>query len=471
MVDKDFAEINALQKVFPESAILLCWYHVLQAVNRWLSKSESGVHGLSNTQKRNEIISFFCKLKACTSEDDFKATSAEFCQTFKQYPLVCQYFQKHWEGIGHMWCDYGRRFSHARSETNNVIERFFHRLKYQFLSGYKNRRLDDLIEVLLGKADDYLSVIKTLQDVGRMKNRFADTLSQVSDSASRLMESGWALKITVKNSHGVNAYQVPSESREDMVYDVCPVESYCNCTYGLRGLLCKHLVLLAKLAEADNDIYPNMETDISTLARIAVKERHYFVHCEDLKVIKMPSLFGNLCFFASAETLQCTCCTFSHYNTCACLKVACSHFKKMKNSLKSPLSTLNDTPVVESTDKKCTEDAVGKLNAVLDTVKQWAFIPEGITPMIDELHTNVLKTKQVGKSICQYEIKTTDNARKIRPLYSSKKRSASIDIPTVCENECERSITTERETSSGENENLLEYKTKKRRVKAKYMHK
>lgn len=132
--------------------------------------------------------------------------------------------------------------------------------------------------------------------MGRMKNRFADTLSQVSDSASRLMKSGWALKITVKNSHGVNAYQVPSESREDIVYDVCPVESYCNCTYGLRGLLCKHLVLLAKLAEVDNDIYPNMETDISTLARIAVKERHYFVHCEDLKVIKMPSLFGNLFF-------------------------------------------------------------------------------------------------------------------------------------------------------------------------------
>lgn len=92
--------------------------------------------------------------------------------------------------------------------------------------------------------------------------------------------------------------------------------------------------------------------------------------------------------------------------------------------------------------------------------------------MIDELHTNVLKIKQeVGKGICQYEIKTTDNARKIRPLHSSKKRSASIDIPTVCENECEQSITTERETSSGENENLLEYKTKKRRVKAKYMHK
>lgn len=30
MVDKDFAEINALSAVFPESSILLCWYHVLQ---------------------------------------------------------------------------------------------------------------------------------------------------------------------------------------------------------------------------------------------------------------------------------------------------------------------------------------------------------------------------------------------------------------------------------------------------------
>ncbi len=30
MVDKDMCEINALRKVFPESDILLCWYHVMQ---------------------------------------------------------------------------------------------------------------------------------------------------------------------------------------------------------------------------------------------------------------------------------------------------------------------------------------------------------------------------------------------------------------------------------------------------------
>lgn len=30
MVDKDMCEINALRKVFSESDILLCWYHVMQ---------------------------------------------------------------------------------------------------------------------------------------------------------------------------------------------------------------------------------------------------------------------------------------------------------------------------------------------------------------------------------------------------------------------------------------------------------
>ncbi len=30
MVDKDQAEINAIRKVFNESDVLLCWYHVTQ---------------------------------------------------------------------------------------------------------------------------------------------------------------------------------------------------------------------------------------------------------------------------------------------------------------------------------------------------------------------------------------------------------------------------------------------------------
>lgn len=38
MVDKSLIEINALGKVFPKSKSLLCYFHVKQAVGRWLSK-------------------------------------------------------------------------------------------------------------------------------------------------------------------------------------------------------------------------------------------------------------------------------------------------------------------------------------------------------------------------------------------------------------------------------------------------
>lgn len=92
MVDKDMSEINALNEVFPESDVLLCWYHVLQviwifnmniykkipvslikiiiihykssgsqAVVRWLMKSDSGVSGPHSSNTRREVLDSFKK--------------------------------------------------------------------------------------------------------------------------------------------------------------------------------------------------------------------------------------------------------------------------------------------------------------------------------------------------------------------------------------------------------------------------
>lgn len=40
MIDKDQAEINAISHVFPQSRILLCLFHVIQAWQRWLASSD-----------------------------------------------------------------------------------------------------------------------------------------------------------------------------------------------------------------------------------------------------------------------------------------------------------------------------------------------------------------------------------------------------------------------------------------------
>ncbi|RXN17254.1 zinc finger SWIM domain-containing 1-like protein [Labeo rohita] len=123
MVDKDMSEINALNAVFPESDVLLCWYHVLQAVVRWLMKSDSGVCGPHSSNTRREILDYFKKMKACAMKTDFDRVAKEFLKDFSHCQEVCKYFQRYWEPISHRWADYGRCYNHGNSETNNLIER------------------------------------------------------------------------------------------------------------------------------------------------------------------------------------------------------------------------------------------------------------------------------------------------------------------------------------------------------------
>ena len=43
MIDKADAEISAIKAAFPEAAIRICFFHVMQAWERWLKKTENGV--------------------------------------------------------------------------------------------------------------------------------------------------------------------------------------------------------------------------------------------------------------------------------------------------------------------------------------------------------------------------------------------------------------------------------------------
>uniref|UniRef100_A0A3B1K9U1 MULE transposase domain-containing protein n=1 Tax=Astyanax mexicanus TaxID=7994 RepID=A0A3B1K9U1_ASTMX len=62
MVDKDIKEINAIKAVFPHSAVLLCWFHVLQpseSNQEFVERAESAVHKqyFSNLTE----LELFCK--------------------------------------------------------------------------------------------------------------------------------------------------------------------------------------------------------------------------------------------------------------------------------------------------------------------------------------------------------------------------------------------------------------------------
>lgn len=83
--------------------------------------------------------------------------------------------------------------------------RFSHHLKYQFLGGMRNRRLDDLISILIKKTVGYFLVIHDLQAVGRMKKASLKS-GEILKLACRLVEKGCINLI----SHAY-LYEVPSE--------------------------------------------------------------------------------------------------------------------------------------------------------------------------------------------------------------------------------------------------------------------
>uniref|UniRef100_A0A8B9GYU7 MULE transposase domain-containing protein n=1 Tax=Astyanax mexicanus TaxID=7994 RepID=A0A8B9GYU7_ASTMX len=63
MVDRDMKEIKAIKAVFPNTSVLLCWFHVLQAVHRWLMRQEGG--NLRDPSLRKTVIRGMVSLKQC----------------------------------------------------------------------------------------------------------------------------------------------------------------------------------------------------------------------------------------------------------------------------------------------------------------------------------------------------------------------------------------------------------------------
>ncbi|XP_065144594.1 uncharacterized protein [Paramisgurnus dabryanus] len=401
MVDKDQGEINAIRKVFKESDVLLCWYHVTQAVIRWLSRSESGVSGPEKADTRGQIMQLMAELKSCSTN--------------------------HWEPIGHLWSDFGRCYKHGNSDTNNLIERFFHRLKYQFLCGIRNRRLDHLIDVLLNKTEKYFNIIQDLQSVGRVYNPLQCKIEEMKNSAQRMLDNGWARKVSVA-SRETYIYNVPSENNPHLVYCVCPAEQFCSCIAGTRGCTCKHLILLSLLTCGDSETFPDINTQLQAHANNLIQRNKYRILCKASKELEVESLFGRAASKPCVGTNVCECCTFSYHKKCACLLLAKGLLNEVCETKSENIENIPVEPIQHVTEDKDRHSlTIWKLENILNTLQTWKKIPEDIAHKVNELDVQIQK---VNVNTQRFEKLCDDNSRKIRPLFTNRKRKTNRDIAT-----------------------------------------
>ncbi|KAF0756879.1 Uncharacterized protein FWK35_00017974 [Aphis craccivora] len=101
MTDDSLAERNALQTCFPKSTLLLCTFHVLQAVWRWLWDSKHNI----NVEHRKYLINLLRKILYSSNEHEcVKAMDTLISDNIsKKYINYIRYIEKLWQRRTE-WC-------------------------------------------------------------------------------------------------------------------------------------------------------------------------------------------------------------------------------------------------------------------------------------------------------------------------------------------------------------------------------
>lgn len=95
MTDGSLAESNALQTCFPKSTLLLCTFHVLQAVWRWQWDSKHNI----NIEHRKYLINLLRKIIYFSNENErIKAMETFNSDNIsKKYINYIKYVEKLWQ--------------------------------------------------------------------------------------------------------------------------------------------------------------------------------------------------------------------------------------------------------------------------------------------------------------------------------------------------------------------------------------
>lgn len=132
-----------------------------------------------------------------------------------------------------------------RLDTNNLIERFFKNLKYYFLRGKTNKRMDHLLATLLVDLCSFFTARLRAKELGRKTNwRLITSVCARESAAAELCAAGErSIKIVGADEGEV----VVKSGTSNVWHEVSLRHARCSCPDS-SGLLCKHIRAAARCA-------------------------------------------------------------------------------------------------------------------------------------------------------------------------------------------------------------------------------
>ena len=238
MTDDANAEINALRKVWPTAKLLLCVWHVLNAVWRWLWDNDHKV----KKDDRPYLLKKFRKLLYAKTTAEYGEVKEDMLKDAicLQYPNYIKHLDQAYLHRKEVWAISVRneeKLPTHSTNTSNFVEASFRITKDVQFNRTKAYNLADLLEILL---DESVYYKKRLLDIGN--GRFG---------AFKHTKSRYLFKKTVNIREdqifdiGESNYIVQSEKNPEVFYHVNMFTGSCECKAGANCGPCKHKKAIA----------------------------------------------------------------------------------------------------------------------------------------------------------------------------------------------------------------------------------
>ena len=260
MIDKSEAEYSAITELSAELfsdriQIYLCWFHVKQAIKRWLVK-----HKVSKNNTKTLLHNYFDKLyNASTIEmfDEIKTNLLRWTVSsqkgdphspdLRNY-LVTNWFDSKWLSC---WAPIHRKGAVVEdrfdARTNNWLESHNRTLKMKFLQRKTNVRLADLVRALLKVMQFYRVQMKRLDSGCARGGRLSIYINVEKriDKSFNLFTAGGVIIIDETLGTGTVTETtivigVERNSKIDTKYEVDVTKRQCTCRE-VHPHFCSHL--------------------------------------------------------------------------------------------------------------------------------------------------------------------------------------------------------------------------------------
>lgn len=260
LTDNSEAEISAIKSVFPHSITLLCIFHVLQAVWRWLWDSK---HAIDKEHRQELMKNFRAILYSRTPVDAEQALLN--CISSCKYENWIKYVQSQWN-FKEKWCLAWRNEDSRGHYTNNFCEVSIRLFKDNVLCRVKAYNVVALVDVVSTVLEDFYK--RKLREFANSRSSNARYyFLNIMQKTNYLQKSD----IIYLNE---NNYVVPSEKNKDMDYIVNVENGCCSCFQGLNGMFCKHQCAIYKFFEVKTQYFPPVNTeDRYNIAKLALGEQ------------------------------------------------------------------------------------------------------------------------------------------------------------------------------------------------------